>query len=108
LGSLDWSHNVYRISIRLDGPLHDRLERRARGAGLPLAAFARSVLAQAADPNARYIYSSQDEILATCIQLLAIIAASVGHRSPDILRKGMEDARALLRERGLLGDGDAQ
>ena len=93
---------MIRISVRVDSTLHDRLSRRAAGADLTLSTFVRSVLEQAADPRGRYIYSSQDEILATCIQILTILGTSVGQRAPDILQKGMSDARAILRERGLL------
>lgn len=93
---------MVRISVRVTPDLHDRLQRRAAGAELPFSTFVRSVLEQAADPGGRYIYSSQDEILATCIQILSILATSVGNRAPDTLAKGMADAKALLRERGLL------
>lgn len=91
-----------RINVRLDDELYERLQRRAAGAELPFSEFIRSVLAQAADPAGRYIYSSQDEILATSIQILSILATSVGDRAPDTLRKGMEQARTLLAERRLL------
>ncbi len=93
---------MVRLSVRVDSALHDRLNRRAAGADLSLSMFVRSVLEQAADPRGRYIYSSQDEILATCIQILTILGTSIGQRSPDLLQKGMADARAILRERGLL------
>jgi RHH-type rel operon transcriptional repressor/antitoxin RelB len=91
-----------RINVRLDADLHDQLQRRAAGAELPFSEFIRSVLVQAADPAGRYIYSSQDEILATSIQILSILATSIGDRAPDTLRKGMEQARTLLGQRGLL------
>lgn len=95
-----------KFSVRLDDALHERLSRRAHGANLSLSAFTRSVLEQAADPGRRYIFSSQDEILATCIQILTILATSVGRRSPETLEKGMAEAQDLLRERGLLGPQD--
>jgi hypothetical protein len=60
-------------------------------------------LEEAAEPGWRYIYSSQDEILATCIQILSILATSVGDRAPDTLARGMTESRKLLHERGLLG-----
>lgn len=91
-----------RITIRVDQGLHDRLQMRAAGAEISMSTFIRSVLEQAADPGGRYIYSSQDEILATCIQILSILATSVGNRAPDTLAKGMADAKSLLRQRGLL------
>ncbi len=93
---------MIRISVRVDSALHDRLNRRAAGADLSLSVFIRSVLEQAADPRGRYIYSSQDEILATCIQILTILGTSVGQRTPDVLQKGMAEARGILRDRGLL------
>lgn len=94
---------MIKLNIRVDAPLHERLSRRAHGANLSLSAFIRSVLEQAADPSRRYVYSSQDEILATSIQILTILATSVGRRSPETLEKGMAEAQDLLRERGLLG-----
>ncbi|WP_404478664.1 CopG family transcriptional regulator [Novosphingobium sp. BL-52-GroH] len=93
---------MIRLSVRLDADLHARLHRRAAGAELPFSTFIRSVLEQAADPGGRYIYSSQDEILATCIQTLSIVATSIGRRSPEMLEEGMKEARMQLRERGLL------
>ena len=92
-----------KLNIRVDAVLHDRLNRRAHGANLSLSAFVRSVLEQAADPSRGYVFSSQDEILATSIQILTILATSVGRRSPETLEQGMTEARELLRERGLLG-----
>jgi uncharacterized protein YdiU (UPF0061 family) len=62
-------------------------------------------LTQAADPQHRYIYSSQDEILATALQTLSILATFVGQQSPRALERGMEEARAILSEKGLLLDG---
>ena len=93
---------MVRISVRLDADLHMQLQRRAGGAGLPFSTFIRSVLEQAADPGGRYIYSSNDEILATCIQIFSILATSVGNRAPDTLAQGMAEAKNLLRDRGLL------
>ena len=92
------------INFRVEDALHARLLKRAQGADLSLSAFLRSLLAQAVDPQARYIYSSQDEILATSIQILSILATSVGERSPKTLEMGMAEARMILRERGLLGE----
>ena len=43
-----------------------------------------------------------DELHATAIQTLAILAKSIGARTPDILAAGLADARRLLKERGLL------
>ena len=76
--------------------------RRARGANLSLSEFIRQVLEQAVDERKRYVFSSQDEILATSIQILSIVATSVGEQSPKALEEGMAQARAILAERGLL------
>lgn len=97
-----------RISVRVDPDLHERLQRRAAGAELSFSTFVRSILEQAADPGGRYVYSSQDEILATCIQILSILATSVGSRAPDTLARGMAEARTLLRTRGLLDPEQGQ
>ena len=93
---------MFRISVRLDDDLHEHLQRRAAGAGLSFSSFVRSVLEQAAVPGGNYIYSSHDEILATCIQIFSILATSVGDRAPDSLARGMAEAKNLLRDRGLL------
>ncbi|MDE8652127.1 CopG family transcriptional regulator [Novosphingobium album (ex Liu et al. 2023)] len=94
-----------KLNIRVDEALYARLARRAHGAGLPVSTFCRSVLTQAADPQHRYVYSSQDEILATALQMLSILATFVGQQSPKALEQGMADARAILAERGLVPEG---
>ncbi|CCA93098.1 hypothetical protein PP1Y_AT22523 [Novosphingobium sp. PP1Y] len=96
------SNGMHRISVRVDDTLYLSLQRRAQGANLSLSDFVRSVLAQAADPRGRYIYSSQDELLGIVIQILTLVATSIGERSPQLLERGMQDAKAVLRERGLL------
>ena len=97
-----------RISVRIDTDLYLRLQRRAAGADLSFSTFVRSVLQQAADPGGRYIYSSQDEILATCIQILSIVATATGQQSPAALEKAKADARDMLLQRGLLGQDGAR
>jgi RHH-type transcriptional regulator, rel operon repressor / antitoxin RelB len=92
-----------RVSVRVDADLYRRLSRRAAGAELSLSDFVRAVLRQAAEPQAEYIFSSQDEILATCIQTLSIVATATAIQAPKALEQGMADARAILLERGLLG-----
>ena len=99
---------MHRISVRVEPDLYQRLSRRAAGADLSLSNFVRSVLAQAADPKGRYIYSSQDEILAISIQILSILATVTGEQSPKALERGMADARGMLGERGLLGEEGAR
>ena len=95
-----------KLNFRLDESLHAALMRRARGANLSLSGFIRQLLEQAVDERKRYVFSSQDEILATSIQILSIVATSVGQQSPKVLEQGMAQARAILAERGLLGGDD--
>lgn len=100
---------MVKINFRLDERLHERLQRRALGANLSVSAYVRRILEQALDERGRYVFSSQDEILATAIQIFSIVATSVGQQSPKALEEGMAQARAILAERGLLGqDGGAQ
>lgn len=91
-----------KLNIRVDDALYARLGRRAHGAGLPLSTFCRNVLTQAADPQNRYVFSSNDEILSALIQTLTILATFVGQQSPKALEGGMAEAKELLAERGLL------
>ena len=97
-----------KISIRIDEALHARLCWRADAAGVSLSHLIRPALEQAADPARGYVFSSQDEILATCIQVLSIVATGVGQQSPKALEQGMADARTILAERGLLARGPAR
>ncbi|WDF75235.1 CopG family transcriptional regulator [Novosphingobium sp. KACC 22771] len=97
-----------KINFRLDGSLHTVLMRRARGANLSMSSLIRHLLEQAVDERRRYVFSSQDEILATSIQILSILATSVGQQSPKALEQGMAQARTILAERGLLGGEDGQ
>lgn len=93
-----------RISVRVEPDLYRRLSRRAAGAELSLSDFVRAVLTQSAHPGARYIFSSHDEILATCIQTLAIVATATGMQNAKALDAGMAEARRLLADRGLLDE----
>lgn len=91
-----------RITIRLDDVLHERLLDQSRRSGLSLSTYIRDVLDryEGADPSG--YHARFDELLATAIQTAAIIGASVGNRTPDILAQGMAEAQRLLAERGLL------
>jgi uncharacterized protein (DUF1778 family) len=93
-----------RISVRVEPDLYRRLSRRAAGAELSLSDFVRAVLKQSAYPGACYIFSSHDEILATCIQTLAIVATATGMQNAKALEAGMAEARRLLFDRGLLDE----
>jgi len=91
-----------RITIRLDDGLYDRVLDFARAGGSTPSAYIRDVLerSQGADPSG--YHARFDELHATAIQTLAILAKSVGKRSPDTLEEGLGEARRLLRDRGLL------
>lgn len=93
---------MVKLNFRIDDALHERLVRRANNADLTLSQFSRSVLAQAADSDRGYIFTSNDEILATCLQIYSILVVAVGRRSPEAIEQGMEEARILLEQRGLL------
>jgi hypothetical protein len=91
-----------RLTIRLDEMLHERLLEQARLVGTTPSAYLRDILVrfEGADPSG--YHSRFDELHATILQTLAILAASVGQAAPDALEQGMADARQLLRDRGLL------
>jgi hypothetical protein len=91
-----------RITIRLDDELYERILDQARSSGATPSAHIRDILLrfEGADPGG--YHDRLDEIHATGIQTLAILAKSVGRRSPEVLEEGLTEARRLLRERGLL------
>jgi len=91
------------ITIRLDDDVHRRLKLRAAGANLSISAFVRPLIEDAAYPGGRYIYTSQDELLGIAIQTFALVAELTGAQAPRALDQGLAHARAMLRERGLLG-----
>lgn len=98
----DRIRTLARITIRLDDALHDRLLDRARSSGTTPSAYLRDVLARYEGDDPAGYHARFDELHATAIQTLAILAASVGKRAPELLEQGLADARRLLRERGLL------
>ncbi|MBD3744820.1 hypothetical protein [Sphingopyxis alaskensis] len=91
-----------RITIRLDDALHDRLLDAARVGGTTPSAYIRDVLDRYEGLDPAGYHARFDELHATAIQTLAILAKSIGKRSPETLEEGLADARRLLRERGLL------
>lgn len=91
-----------RITIRLEDALHDRLVDQARAIGTTPSAYMRDVLHRYEGDDPAGYHARFDELHATAIQTLAILATSVGRRTPEILEQGLADARRLLRERGLL------
>jgi hypothetical protein len=91
-----------RITIRFKDALYERLVVGARAADTTVPDYVRDILNRFEGMDAGGYHGRFDEVQATLIQVFAILAASVGTRRPDILQKGMADARALLLERGLL------
>jgi RHH-type transcriptional regulator, rel operon repressor / antitoxin RelB len=91
-----------RITLRLDDALHDRLVAAARGIGTTPSAYIRDILDRYEGHDPAGYHARFDELHATAIQTLAILAKSIGRRSPETLEEGLADARRLLRERGLL------
>lgn len=90
------------ITIRLDEALYRRVKLRAANAQLSISEFLRPVIEDVAFPGGRYAYTGQDELLSVSIQTFAILAALASETSPQVVERGMADARHLLRERGLL------
>lgn len=91
-----------RFTLRLDDSLYDWALDQARLGGITPSAFIRDTLARSQESDAGDLHARLDEIHATGIQTLAILARSIGRRSPDTLEEGLSEARRLLRERGLL------
>lgn len=91
-----------RLTIRLDDALHDHLIDQARRSGTTPSAYLRDVFARYEGEDPSGYHARFDELHATAIQTLAILAKSVGTRAPELLDAGLMDARRLLRERGLL------
>jgi hypothetical protein len=96
---------VAHISARIDDDLRDRLNRRARRAGVSLTELLRPAIEDVAYGRNGYVFSSQDEILSVALQTLSILAAFVRSQSPEVLERGLADARAMLDARGLSGLG---
>lgn len=97
-----------RLTLRLDDALLDRLLDRSAAIGITPSAFLRDLLIrfEGADPAGHH--ARFDELHATSLQTLAILATLTAETAPRALEKGMADARALLCERGLIDpDEDA-
>ncbi|WP_447725502.1 hypothetical protein [Sphingomonas koreensis] len=91
-----------RITIRLDDALHDRIVDQARSRGTTPSGFIRDILDRFEGSDPGGYHDRLDEIHATGIQTLAILAKSIGRRTPEVLEEGIGEARRLLKERGLL------
>lgn len=97
-----------RVTIRFKDALFGRLVVGAQAADSTVPDYVRDILNRYEGMDAAGYHGRFDEVQATLIQVFAVLAASVGTRRPDILQKGMEDARALLLERGLLDPEEVQ
>ncbi|MBA4752089.1 MAG: hypothetical protein H2055_07670 [Sphingopyxis sp.] len=95
-----------KFSIRIDDPLYDRLVAAAEDAGMTLSAYIREGLAQLDGADPFGFHARFDELHSTVIQMLAIVAGDIGDRAPESLARGMDDARRLLLERGLVTADD--
>ena len=95
-----------RLTIRLDEMLHERLLEQACLACTTPSAYLRDILErfEGADPSG--YHARFDELHATTLQTLVILAASVGRAAPDALEQVMADARQL--DRGLLDPEQGQ
>lgn len=91
-----------RITIRLEDGLYEQLLDQARSLGATPSAFIRDVLQRFEGIDPSGLHARFDELHATAIQTLAILAASINAGSPQVLQRGLDDARRLLKERGLL------
>ena len=91
-----------RVTIRFDDAQYERLARGAEGASSNVAAYIRDVLDRFEGIDDAGYHGRFDELHATSIQIHAIVTAALGAVRPDLLDKGMDDARELLRKRGLL------
>lgn len=91
-----------RLTVRMDEALLNRIVARATGLNISPSFFVREILTR--DPGIDLLgyHARFDELHATAIQILSILAASIGRATPDALKQGMDDARDLLRDRGLL------
>jgi len=91
-----------RITVRFDDAAYDRMVDAARADGITPSAYIRDLVDRFEGVDPGGYHARFDELHATAIQTLAILATSVGKRAPDLLEQGLADARRLLRERGLL------
>jgi hypothetical protein len=93
---------VPRITTRFEESLHERLIERSAALRMRPSTYVRDLVARDLGLDPGGYHARFDELHATAIQTLAILAASVGKSAPDMLEQGMADAKDLLRDRGLL------
>lgn len=91
-----------RVTIRFKDALYERLVVGARDAQTSVADYVRDILDRYEGTDARGYHGRFDELHATNIQVFAILAAYVSARHPDLLARGVADARTLLLDRGLI------
>ncbi|ATI79831.1 hypothetical protein [Sphingobium yanoikuyae] len=91
-----------RVTIRFDDTLYRRIASGASESGTSTAAYIRDILDRYEGTDAAGYHARFDELQAATIQIFAIMVATVGAQTPDLLAKGMREARILLFDRGLL------
>ncbi|BBD03363.1 MULTISPECIES: hypothetical protein [Sphingobium] len=91
-----------RVTIRFNDALYERLVAGARASDTNVADYVRSVLDRYEGMDAGGYHGRFDELLSTNIQTFAIVAAYVSGLHPDLLARGVADARKHLLERGLI------
>jgi hypothetical protein len=90
------------VSIRLDEDLYRLLRDRAYRSDLTFSQFLRPAIEQAVMPGTSRAVSGLDEVLGILIQTFALVSIMAADQSPETCRKGLEEARKLLAERGLI------
>ncbi|WP_067739356.1 hypothetical protein [Novosphingobium naphthalenivorans] len=93
------------LSIKVDDRLHRRLRSRAASANLSLSQLLHPLLEEAASPGGRYVFTGQDEILGVAIQIFALVTELAAERGHALVERASIEARAAMRERGLLPSG---
>jgi RHH-type transcriptional regulator, rel operon repressor / antitoxin RelB len=104
VGAPSMEPHVPRLTIRLDEALYDRLIDRSRASGTTPSAYLRDVLVRFEGTDPSGYHARFDELQGTTLQTLALLATWMAAAAPKSLELGMADARAMLREQGLLGE----
>ncbi|MCP3732584.1 CopG family transcriptional regulator [Sphingomonas sp. MG17] len=95
------------VSVRMDDALYHQLRLCAYRADLSLSRFLRPAIERAVSADGKATITVMDELLGIQIQTFALLSALAREQSPDVCRKGFEEARKLLAERGLLEESAA-
>ncbi|MCP3732141.1 CopG family transcriptional regulator [Sphingomonas sp. MG17] len=90
------------VSVRMDEALYRQLKLCAYSADLSFSKFLRPAIERAVSPDGKATITVMDELLGIQIHTFALLSTLAREQSPDICGKGLEEARKLLAERGLL------